>query len=291
MGTATTSFARGINGSTTVGTTSFTVTGNTIKDLTSNSIMTSTSFGVNSVQGICLNTGVNPLVSQNTIFNLSNSNATAVNTFVSGIGIASVNGAVIERNRIYGLSNASTATSATTPGSASGIFFRSAGTTTPTTVRNNMISLGNAQTNNTVFIGIWDANSSITGYTVSHYHNSINISGTATSGALPSFAYLRGDLGATARTQTVDLKNNIFVNTRTGGTGKHYAIANNFGATASATGWAANVSNFNVLNANATTVGYWTSDRTFATWQTASAGDSNSQSGVTINYTCLLYTF
>ena len=71
------------------------------------------------------------------------------------------------------------------------------------------------------------------------YYNSIHIEGVVTSGAQPSFGYLRGDFSATARNSAVDIKNNIFNNTRTGGTGKHYAISNQYGATTPVnTGWA-----------------------------------------------------
>src|SRR5690606_6542629 len=51
-----------------------------------------------------------------------------------------------------------------------------------------------------------------------------------------------------------------------------------------ATGWGANASNYNVLNAASTTVGYWTGDQTFGGWQTASASDANSASGVTVTF-------
>jgi hypothetical protein len=147
-----------------------------------------------------------------------------------------------------------------------------------------MISLGNGQTTNTAFIGIMGNHGSTPDPVDNIYHNSINIEGTVTSGALSTFCFLRGDLTATSRNQTVDIKDNIFTNTRTGGTGRHFAIANNFGATSSATGWAANASNYNVLNAAPATVGYWTADQTFAGWQAASASDLNSMSGVSINY-------
>ncbi|MBL0146845.1 MAG: hypothetical protein IPP48_15105 [Chitinophagaceae bacterium] len=51
-----------------------------------------------------------------------------------------------------------------------------------------------------------------------------------------------------------------------------------------ATGWAAGASNNNVLNANASTIGFWTTAQTFAGWRTASASDALSISGVTVTY-------
>jgi hypothetical protein len=96
--------------------------------------------------------------------------------------------------------------------------------------------------------------------------------------------FQRGDLSATAAgVYTIDAKNNIFNNTRSGGTGKHYAISNNYGAvTSTATGWGANASDYNVLNSNAATIGYWSGDQTFSTWKTASSSDSHSLSGVSV---------
>ena len=116
------------------------------------------------------------------------------------------------------------------------------------------------------------------------YFNSVNIGGTA-SGSLPSMCFLRGDFQA-SRTQTVDVRNNIFNNARSGGGGKHYAIANNYGIAggSSATGWAASASDFNVLNANSSTVGYWTADANFAVWKVASASDGSSFSGIAVSF-------
>ena len=189
----------------------------------------------------------------------------------------------VSKNVVYGLSNAGTGTTATAPPVICGVLLRSG--TTATNIFNNMISLGNGITTNTTIIGIFSNHGSTPNPTVNVYYNNVNIEGTAAAGALASFGYVRGDLTLTARTPTVDIRNNIFTNTRTGGTGKHYAISNNYGATtASATGWAANASNFNVLNANATTIAYWTTDQTFATWKTISSSDANSFSGVAVNY-------
>ena len=203
---------------------------------------------------------------------------------IAGISVAAALGTTVSRNRIYDISNASTSISVTLPGTVSGIFVRGHATGTPLSFINNMISLGDGQTTNTCFFGIWSANSNANAFSHNVYFNSIYINGTAASGAQPSFAILRGDLSTTTRTQTMDIRNNIFVNMRSGGTGKHYAIANNYGATASTTGWGANASNYNVLNAAAATIGHWTTDQTFAGWQTASASDANSISGPTVNF-------
>ena len=85
---------------------------------------------------------------------------------------------------------------------------------------------------------------------------------------------------------TVDVKNNIFQNSRGGGTGQHFAICNGFNATppVSAVGWAANASNNNVLNANSTTIGHWTSALNFSDWQTNSVSDGSSISAVSVPF-------
>ncbi|MFN4892397.1 MAG: PKD-like domain-containing protein [Bacteroidota bacterium] len=287
---------------------------NIIRNAASTSTSSSTSGGIRGITA----TGT-PVIRNNTITNLSTSsaNASVSNTLLAGMGIfmnsVSVNGAVVTKNTIsnlaltnagalgtnlagialYGgttevsgnnisrLSNASTSTTATTPGTVSGIFLRQPGGVQ--TISNNMISLGNGQTTNTSFIGIWQQNSNVS-YTLNAYHNTINIEGAAASGAQPSFGLYRGSFTTTQVTTTSDIRNNIFTNTRSGGTGPHFAIANNYAATVTATGWGAGASDFNVLNANASTVGWWGSNQTIAAWRTSSSCDASSLSGVTVTY-------
>ena len=264
-----------------------TISNNTISNLSSNTTSTSVSSGGLAGLGIYFSGGTTPLITGNTIYNLS-----LTNTGTGGYNLAAISytapttSMTITKNRIYGLSNASTATSATAPATVSGIFVRD-GSGVNTTFANNMISLGNGQTTNTAFIGIWAQYTSSTTTTLKVYHNTINVEGVAGSGAQPSFGLYRGDFSTSAVTAfTMDVKNNIFTNSRTGGTGKHYAIANNYGVTtSSATGWGANASNYNLLNGGVNaTVGYWSGDRDFVAWKTASAGDGNSFSGATVMY-------
>ncbi len=277
----TTSTSAGVRGIVYAGTGKVTITGNTISVLSGATGNTSTTSGVAGVIGIWhsgsgLNGGT---IGTNTIFTLSNTNTGAVQSNVAGIGIGNVSGLMVDRNRIYDLRNASTGTTATTPPTAIGIMYRTGGLTGPV-ISNNMISLGDAQTTNTEFVGIMN-NGTTNGFSV--YHNTVVISGTATSGALPSFAFLRGDNSGTAVTTPVDIKNNIFVNTRSGGTGKHYAIANQ----STAVNAAGFVSNFNVLNAaNPATVGLWgNADMTFAAWKSTTGQDAQSVSGIPVSFT------
>jgi len=272
----------------------YVISNNTITNLTTTSTNVNLSpFGTNMLTGVGIlingNTAGTSVI-QNTISLLSLSNSTTNGTNIAGIGIAQGNLTSVSRNVIYDLSNASTSTSITLPGTVSGIFIRSgnsiSGISTSQSYFNNMITLGNTQTSNTCFVGIWGNHAQTTDPSVVNvYYNSVYITGTVTSGAQPSFGYLRGDLSSTARTVPVDIRNNIFNNDRTGGTGSHYAISNNYGATASAAGWGINTSNFNILNsASASTVGFWNGDKTLTAWQTASASDALSLTAIPVTF-------
>ncbi|MBX7046260.1 MAG: T9SS type A sorting domain-containing protein [Ignavibacteria bacterium] len=285
-GTGTTGRAMGVfNTGTTPGATVLNITGNTIFNILSNCTNTTFSNAQTGVQGIMHSSGTNGVVSGNTIYNLSNTNTGTSGYTVSGIGIGNGANTKVEKNIIYGLSNASTSTTTTTPGVCAGILVRSG--TTSDTVVNNMITLGAGQTTNTSFVGILLNHGSTPDPVSNIFYNTVSISGTVGAGAQPSFAIARTDFSATARTAGVIIKNNIFDNSRTGGTGKHYAIANNYGAaTSSATGWGAGVTDNNVLNsASSSTVGFWTTDQTLAGWRTASSCDASSITAVSITYT------
>jgi len=278
-GTGNNHYLRGISYA---GTGLCTIADNIIHDLKGASSNTTQAGGGTAVQGI-IYTGTSPggaAITGNTIYTIMATNTGAFATSVAGIGYSNPSSGNISNNKIYDLRNASTGTTATAPPNAIGILIRAL--LGPTTFANNMISLGDGQTTNTQFVGFM--NSFNTAGPLNLYFNSVIISGTAASGALPSFCFYRGNNTTTALTTPVDIRNNIFVNNRTGGTGLHCAIANNYGAVASATGWGANASNYNVLNATLATVGYWTTNQTFSGWKTASASDNNSVSGITVTF-------
>jgi hypothetical protein len=255
---------------------------NTITNLASVSSGTSYSSGGLAGIGILMAACTNPVISNNTISGLSITNSGTGGYTLAGIVYNTPNTSItVSKNKISGLSNASTSVSATTPGTATGIFIRDANGAN-TLIDNNMISLGNGQSTNTTFMGIWAQYNTSAATTLKIYFNSINIEGTVSSGAQPSMCLQRGDISTTTAytVYTIDAKNNIFNNTRSGGTGKHYAISNNFPSlSSSATGWPANASNFNLLTANPSTIGYWSGDQSLATWQAAAASDNNSATG------------
>lgn len=278
--TSTAALCRGISYA---GTGLSTISNNIVHDLSSASANTTVSGGATAVQGI-LYTGTSTAgatISLNEVYAIIASNNGAVQTNPTGIGYSNPNGGVITRNRIYDIRNASTMAVATTPPTAIGLLVRAA-PSGGVTISNNMISLGNGQTTNTEFIGIIN---SFTNSGNSIFFNTVNIEGAAAAGALPSFCFLRGDnSAASAVTSPVDIRNNIFNNARTGGTGIHYAIGNNYGnAASSATGWAAGASNYNLLNGSGG-VGYWNTTTNFAGWKAASASDANSISGETVTF-------
>ena len=283
-GTGTTGFARGIwTAAATASTSTYVITSNTITSLSCNSSNASISNGNASVAGINLGVGNNCVIAQNTISGLSQLGTGTNASYAAGITHGNATNTTIERNTIHTITNAGTATVVTAPSIAAGVVIRSG--TTSINIRNNMISLGTGTTDQASYIGIMANHGSTPDPVDNIIHNTINIAGTST-GVQPSFGFARTDFTATARTVTVNFTNNIVTNTRTGGTGAHCAVANNYGAAAATTtGWSATASNNNVLNAaNTATIGWWTSAQTFSGWQTSSGGDGSSLSGVTVTY-------
>ena len=257
-----------------------TISLNNVHDITGANA-NATTFG--GVVGI-LHAGTSPFgasIDQNTVSAISATNSGAVATVPQGIGYTNSSNGTITRNKVCDIRNASTGVTATAPPMGVGILVQAA-LGSGVTVSNNMVSLGDSQSTNTQFVGIM--NNFVTAG-VRIYYNSVNITGTAGGGALPTYGFLRGDnTAAAAITTPVSVLNNIFNNARTGGTGKHYAIGNV--NTVPATGWAG-ASNNNVLNSPvATTVGIWglALDQTFGQWQTSSGGDGSSLTGVAVPF-------
>lgn len=266
-------------------TATFFITGNAISVLTTNATLSGIAFGRAAAVGINVATGNNNIISQNTVHTLSCTNTGTSGSYVAGITTAFATNATITRNRIYNMANAGTSTSTTSPSVASGIVVYSG--TDSVTVSNNMVSLGNGQNTNTAFIGIQCVNSTTPDPLSRIYYNTVHIEGTVLTGAQPSFGIARVDFSIVARTAPVDIKNNIVNNTRSGGTGGHFAIGNNYGlTTASSIGWGSNASNYNLLNANAATVGVWggTTRLSFTNWKSSSAGDGNSMSAKPVSF-------
>ncbi|TAE75684.1 MAG: DUF1573 domain-containing protein [Bacteroidetes bacterium] len=244
----------------------YTVTNNTIRDIYSASGSTLISvIGLSATN--FAQTSDNTLISQNTIFNIGNTNTTAINTGAAGMFMDLSTSAVVSRNLIHSLTNTATGTAPL----IAGIFTNSGGVFQNNVIRLGLDNLGVSISSNVFFRGIVHQGTSGTGI----YHNSVYIGGTAVVGASNTFAFQSVSTATTGR----DYRNNIFVNARSNGagTGKHYAI--------SLPGTAANpaglVSNYNVLQASGTggVLGVFNAidQTTLAGWNTATGMDVNSQ--------------
>lgn len=127
---------------------------------------------------------------------------------------------VIEKNRIGDILNGSSASS-----SIRGISIRSVSGVNLSIIRNNFIALGNGSQIHTNIVGIEYGGANQTNGQI--YHNSIRIAGTlsggGTSGNVGSSCF---NTNASNAGNLFDIKNNIFVNERTGGTPglQHLAI-------------------------------------------------------------------
>lgn len=222
------------------------VVGNTIRNMTA---------AGGSVYGVNLDASSAQNVSQNTIYNLKNTNTTQADV-MSGIH---VNGSgTYEKNFIHSLSASSS--SAT----INGIF----ATGGPCNINNNMIRLGITSTGSGLNTGtIINGINEVTGSN-SFYYNSVYIGGNPASTANSTYAFKSASVSASR-----NYVDNIFLNARSnsGSTGKHYAIqlASNSGCT----------SNYNDLYVSGTggVLGFFGSDRANLTaWKTATLLDTNS---------------
>lgn len=263
----------------------WTISNNTVRNLTTTGAATNISSGLCAVIGIHSLAPAVVTINNNTIYNIGYAGAATTNIIATGISLAGASATIASPNRvynniIYGVTNTGASTTATAPPIAAGISIRSGNN--GWYIYNNMISLGAGQSTNTAFTGIYGNHGSTPNPVDYIYNNTVNIEGTVTSGALASSCFNRGDYSTSQRAITVEVRNNIFNNTRTGGTGKHYAISENLNATATLTGWA---SNNNILNsAAAGTVGYWGADRDMAAWKSNSGGDAASYTGAVLTF-------
>ncbi len=262
--TATGSTVQGIKNDNPAGT----ITGNTIRNLTAAGGTGTTTTA--SVIGISVTiTGSNQTVTQNTIYNLTNTNASAA-TVVTGIQFSGSTANVVSRNLIHSLSSATTSATAEVNG------IRVAGGTT--IYRNNMIAVGAGVAN---AIGAVAGNATTTGIngineasgTNSFFHNSVYVGGAPTAGTGASYAF-----NATVTTNTRSDRDNIFFNGRSNGgaTGKNYAIKVN-GTTPNPTGLTLN-NNLYFANGVGAAFGFFNSldVADLAAWRIAVGQDAGS---------------
>lgn len=240
------------------------ISGNTMRNLTTAANATGTTSAA-SVIGISMTSTTAPsVVSQNTIYALSNTNSGAVATGVIGIHYngPTTGTNLVARNFIYGLSSSGT--------SATGFNYGINISGGLTNYQNNMIVVGQGNNIGMDVRGIND----LVGTTNNYYNNTVYVGGAPSTNAANSFAF-----NSAVTTNTRAFQNNIFVNARSNGssTGKHYAV--------SLAGTAANpaglTSNYNIYQATGLggVLGLFNAtDRTsLALWQTATGQDANSK--------------
>ncbi len=254
-----------------------TISGNTINNLTSNSSNLANTGTNMAIIGIALATSGSTVatVTNNTVSALRALNTAGTATpNVTGISLSGGQNTIINANRIFDLTNASTSTSVLPTPSVAGISISSGSVNA--FVSNNQITLGSGATQNTQFNGIWLLFNT-TSFTLNAINNSVLITGASAGGNQNSYAFLRGNNTATEISTFLNLQNNILANNRTGGTGTHYALANQTPAPTNNT-WVSTSSQYNLLvTSSANAVGQWgTNPQNYANWIANATSDARS---------------
>ncbi|MBN8546804.1 MAG: hypothetical protein J0L60_11805 [Ignavibacteria bacterium] len=235
-----------------------TITGNTIYQTSPSSAIV---FGIR-----FYSLGNSNNISQNIIRDI-NTSSYAYGIYIEGTGTVTV-----ARNRIYNFPSTSGST-----GYLYGIN-NVGGSNSTSYIVNNQISIIPGFTNDQGVYGIRDGNSTSTTSYV--YYNSVYIGGTG-SGTTSTYGW---DDGSVASTDV--LKNNLFVNARTGGTGGHYAARHN--GTASITDM---TSDNNVFIGNGATLGsnfvLGNTAKTFAQYKAAFTGSGKDANSYSLNSSAL----
>jgi hypothetical protein len=159
------------------------------------------------------NTGANNTLIKTRLDDISLTTTAAVSGSLAGIYLGGdVTGSTINKAKMTNLTNAATGSP-----DIFGIYSNTA--TAAWNIYNSIILISNgANTNACDIYGLYLYSSGVG--TLNIYHNTIKISGSAAGGSLDSYPYL--DFYASTSTRTVN--NNIFYNSRTGGTGVHRAL-------------------------------------------------------------------
>lgn len=204
--------------------------------------------------------GTAQLISGNVVRNLALTGTGVGNLWVAGIvvkGTAPANG-LVTRNRVYGFTSAGTTGAA---GGPEGILLANG----DWNVTNNQVSfLAPSPTGaNIRAYGIID-NVGSTIRTVNIYFNSVVLAGTSAAGTQKTYAFQRSSSVGT-------LRNNVFLNLRTGGTGGNFAIG-----TSNLTTFTSNPNDLYAAEpaklGEVNTTAY-----TFASWKTATSQDADSK--------------
>ena len=196
------------------GTNNLTITKNFIGSLTtaySMNAATASSAEQRSYGIFIVSAGGDDIIEENTIAGINNAStntgSTAVGAFSGGIGTQGSAGTIkVRKNFISGI---------TCSGGTRSIGIRVISSIS-TTVENNVVSL--SSNDNSVFYGI----NHVVGTSVSYYFNTVSLGGTISANKESAAFYFEDR----AQASNVSFNNNLMVNTRTGGTGKHYGYKN-----------------------------------------------------------------
>ena len=167
-------------------------------------------YGIYAIQSWGVNANLNRI--SNLQVGIDGNNGAHVITAISATP-QNNQGVIAERNEIYNLNAISSGTAIVT-----GLFCNSG--TGASTIKNNIITLGNNMASGAEIRAIYKSNAGL----LKAYHNTIYIGGAATGTTANTYCLYRN-----ATTPTVageEYVNNIFINKRTGGTtGNHYAFS------------------------------------------------------------------
>ncbi len=221
-----------------------TVTNNIVRNLSIANANTATNNNA-SVIGISLTgTSAEKTISQNTIYNLSNTYATFAGKVTGLYYEGYTSGAnEVSKNFIHSLT-----TSGTSGATLTGIQIVSG----VTTYSNNIINVGSGNRN--VIYGIYDTGTA--SQTCNLYFNTVYIGGVASGGANNSYAFY-----SAAASNTRSYKNNIFYNARyrSGGTSSHFAVYYNVTGVSNLT---SDYNDYYVSAGTGAVLGYYGANRT-----------------------------
>ena len=232
---------------------------NTIHNNQINNFNLTSSYTGTIFRGIYSNTALTgQIISNNIITNITENNA--VDNDLRGIMLANAStGGIVFNNRISDLENNDGSTH-----QVYGIYNYNG----DWDVYNNVILLGEDNSGNSTYYGIYHRNNTVSSNT-NYWFNTVEIKGSVSSGARATYCFLRS-----SNSNNIQLRNNLFTNNRAGGTGSHYAIRNQLGSFP----W--DCDNNTIAAINPSNLAMWGSTALdFTSWQVASGQDVNSNSG------------
>lgn len=246
----------------------------TSETFSGNTIYGNTTAGTGAVYGIYKTSGTAVDIFGNNIYSLSNTNSTTVAVNVYGIyfqgptvtGTSNIYGNFIHDLSINASNTSTTAAlygiqldNSTTAGDGALVIRNT---------YNNIISLGNGVNNNCLIYGIQQTNVTNTvARTNNIYFNTVYIAGSPASASVNTMAL---NIAGTSASNVRNIRNNIFMNARSGNSSgaKHYAAY-----FTDITGVTVNYNDYYVSGTGGT-IGYWPS-ADITTWPNANLGNNS----------------